>query len=207
MPPELEEEGKKLDQLSLAGETIEREIRRQTADGELRDFLFRTALLEREDRGIEGYGIYTDITDIKEYERMIERQNKRLEDFVDVVSHDLRNPLTVAQGYLGLELKESESQNLRRVRDALDRMENIVEDTLTLAREGKTVGETEVVDLKQAVERCWASVDTANADIVTEGDLSSIEGDGGRLSHLFENLFRNAVEHGGKDVTVRVGML
>jgi signal transduction histidine kinase len=32
-----------------------------------------------------------------------------------------------------------------------------------------------------------------------------VEGDPDRLLHVFENLFRNAVEHGGPDVTVRVG--
>ncbi|MDY7083447.1 MAG: ATP-binding protein, partial [Halobacteria archaeon] len=33
------------------------------------------------------------------------------------------------------------------------------------------------------------------------------EADRGRLLHVFENLFRNSVEHGGNDVTIRVGDL
>ncbi|MFC7043878.1 sensor histidine kinase [Halonotius sp. GCM10025705] len=34
-----------------------------------------------------------------------------------------------------------------------------------------------------------------------------ITGDPGRLQHIFENLFRNAIEHGGTDVTIRVGQI
>jgi signal transduction histidine kinase len=36
-------------------------------------------------------------------------------------------------------------------------------------------------------------------------DLGTIDADDGRLEALFENLFRNAIEHGGENVTVRVG--
>lgn len=40
-----------------------------------------------------------------------------------------------------------------------------------------------------------------------ESDVGTIEADESRLHGLFENLFRNAVEHAGDDVTVRVGRL
>ncbi len=48
------------------GETIEREIVRETADGEKRDFLFKSRPLIREDGTVEGLGAYVDITERKE---------------------------------------------------------------------------------------------------------------------------------------------
>jgi len=90
--------------------------------------------------------------------------------------------------------------------ESLDRMEAIVSDTLTLAREGQVVGEMESIDLVNLVGACWRAVDTGEATIEFEDDVR-IRGDPDRLSHVFENLFRNSVEHGGPDVTVRVGLL
>lgn len=73
-----------------------------------------------------------------------------------------------------------------------------------LARQGDTISETESVSLTDLVGKCWATVDTDDAtiDIVDE---MTFQADPDRLRHVFENLFRNAVEHGGSDVTVRVG--
>jgi signal transduction histidine kinase len=83
-------------------------------------------------------------------------------------------------------------------------MEAIVEDTLTLARQGDTISETESIRLTDLVGKCWATVDTDDATIEVVDEMT-FQGDSDRLRHVFENLFRNAVEHGGPDVTVRVG--
>ena len=52
--------------------------------------------------------------------------------------------------------------------------------------------------------KCWATVGTNEATIKIV-DETTFQGDPDRVRHVFENLFRNAVEHGGSDVTVRVG--
>ena len=83
-------------------------------------------------------------------------------------------------------------------------MEAIVEDTLTLARQGDTISETESISLTDLVGKCWGTVDTDDATIEIIDEMT-FQGDLDRLRHVFENLFRNAVEHGGSDVTVRVG--
>jgi signal transduction histidine kinase len=83
-------------------------------------------------------------------------------------------------------------------------MEAIVEDTLTLARQGDTISETESISLTDLVGKCWATVDMADATIEIIDEMT-FQGDFDRLEHVFENLFRNAVEHGGAGVTVRVG--
>ena len=149
-------------------------------------------------------GVTRNVTERVERERQLRRQNARLDEFASVVSHDLRNPLNVAQGRATLLAEQADSDHLGPLLRALDRMEAIVEDTLTLARQGDTIRETETVSLTDLVGKCWATVDTDSATIEIADELS-FQGDPERLRHVFENLFRNAVEHGGSDVTVRVG--
>ncbi|WP_211086531.1 hybrid sensor histidine kinase/response regulator [Halarchaeum nitratireducens] len=131
----------------------------------------------------------------------LERQNDRLDAFAGVVSHDLRTPLNVADGYLELMAADVDDERIAKARDALDRMDGIIEETLTLARQGRTVGEMEDVGLSELARRCWERVETGAATLDVESDRA-LRGDRDRLQHVFENLFRNAVEHGGDDVTV-----
>ncbi|MFC7045200.1 PAS domain S-box protein [Halobacteriaceae archaeon GCM10025711] len=138
-----------------------------------------------------------------EREQEVERQNERLDEFASLVSHDLRNPLNVAAGRVELAREERDGEHLAAAADALGRMERLIEDMLSLAREGRTVGSPEPVALRQLLADCWRNVDTRDADLVVETDLT-IEADTSRLRSLVENLFRNAVEHAGPDVTVRV---
>jgi signal transduction histidine kinase len=140
-----------------------------------------------------------------ERERELRRENERLDEFASVVSHDLRNPLEVAIGRTELLDPEVDDEHRQEIADALDRMATIVDDTLTLARHGETVGETDPVSLPALVERCWATVDAPAASYVVD-DLV-VRADDDRLRHVFENLFDNAVTHGGPTVTVRVGEL
>jgi signal transduction histidine kinase len=132
----------------------------------------------------------------------LRRQNERMERFANVVSHDLRNPLGVAQGRI--EMIDDEQAAV--VGKNLDRMEAIIDDVLTLAREGKTVEETEPVDLEILAKTCWANVETASATLTTDDDLM-IEADANRCQQLLENLLRNSVEHAGDDVAIHVGRL
>jgi PAS domain S-box-containing protein len=149
-------------------------------------------------------GITRDVTERVERERQVRQQNERLDEFASVVSHDLRNPLNVAHGRATLLAEQTESDHLDPLLGALDRMEAIIEDTLTLARQGDTIRETEPVSLTDLAGKGWATVDTGDATIEIV-DETTFRGDPERLRRVFENLFRNAVDHGGDGVTVRVG--
>ena len=159
-----------------------------------------------------GVSVYfRDITDQRTYEREIEQKNERLEEFARVISHDLRNPLNIARGRLALAKEEFESEDLDTVDTALDRMEQLIENTLSLVRKGDIIDSTAPVDLDDAVESAWAMVEgTGEHDECLQLESSgseTIQADYDRLCQLFENLFRNAIEHSDGDVTVRVGRL
>lgn len=147
-----------------------------------------------------------DISDRKQREQELERQNERLDEFVGVVSHDLRNPLNIASSGLELIADESQSNQIQMVERAHDRMETLIEELLTLAREGEQVSHTEVVDLGDLALNCWKHIETGEATIAVDIDVR-MQADKSRLQQLLENLMYNAVEHGGADVTITIGML
>jgi len=205
VPPSREEEADLYNQKLKAGQNINVEVQRLTADG-ARDFLLDVVPFRLEEPNVQGYAMYTDITDRKERERELERQNDRLEEFASIVSHDLRNPLNVARGYVELAEETKSDEHFERVDDALERMADIVDDVLTLARQGRSLEETVPVALDNAAEEAWRNVTTDDAALVVE-DAPTLAADPTRLGSLLENLFGNAVEHGGEDVTVTVGRI
>lgn len=148
-------------------------------------------------------GVVQDITKQKKRERELQRKNERLDEFASVISHDLRNPLAVAKGNLTLLADSHDEEALEGVQTALERMESIIDDTLRLAQQGETVSETVPVRVGSLAERCWGMVETDDERLVVT-DGATIEADPQRLQQVFENLFANAVEHGGR--VVRVGV-
>ena len=159
-------------------------------------------LVEGEVRGLVG--IARDITERVKRERELQRRNRRLSEFADVVAHDLRNPLHVTLGRIEKALATDTTAPLEQAVQALQRMDAIIVDTLTLARQGRTVATFHRVDLADVARDSWSLVETSANTLHIEDDIV-VHGDANRLRHIFENLFRNAVEHGGPDVSVRIG--
>jgi len=145
---------------------------------------------------------FRDVTTQKDYERELERQNERLDEFAAVVSHDLRNPLTVAVGFLERAREDGDTEAFEKVADAHQRMSDLIDDLLSLAHSSERVDETEHVDVAAVAHSAWRSVDTENATLVVE-DIGHIDVDSARLRQLFENLFRNAIEHGSAPAETR----
>ena len=190
----------------------DRQRLRSALDGEDVDVTYRLATGgglrwvreygRRDESGdVVGYLLPADGGD--ERRRRLERQRERLEEFASVVSHDLRNPLSVAVGNVEL-AKEFEGdaadERLDRAHDALDWMDDLISDLLALAREGHTVEETATVDLRAVVDAAWRTVGAGpEAALVVEGPLPTVECDRSRLRQALENLFRNAIEHGASD--------
>jgi signal transduction histidine kinase len=154
--------------------------------------------------------VLTEVTEREQYRRELERQNDRLESFANMVSHDLRNPLNVAMARLELTRQEADDENLQTAAEALERMEALVDDVLALARQGQPIDEPTRVSLAALAESAWGMVEATGTTLEIEGDLG-FGADADRLQQLFENLFRNSVEHGSTDpdahLQIRVGPL
>ena len=200
------------------GEVVHIEFRMRHADGGWR-VLDANGRYLLDDPVIEGVVVNSrDVTERREHERDLERTNKRLDEFASVVSHDLRNPLNVSEGYLELLAERVDDDTLDVVREQNRRMRSIIDDALTLAREGATIEETTSVSLASTARLGWANVDTAGGSLTIDGDRI-VESDRNRLLRIFENLFRNSIEHGtdadttrpsenahgGSDVSIHVG--
>jgi len=138
---------------------------------------------------------FADVTERERYRRELERQNERLEMFASMVSHDLRNPLSVAKGHIELARTEDNHEDIETAKRALDRMNDLIDDVLQLARQGQPIDATEPVDIGAIAKASWEMVDSDGAELLVE-DAPEIDADADRLRQLFENLFRNAVEHG-----------
>ncbi len=130
-----------------------------------------------------------------------------VENIATVVSHDLRNPLDVAKAHLRAARERGDPEYFDQVAEAHDRMERIIDDVLTLARGDGTVSPSESVDVGSVARDAWSTVETGDATLDVASELPTVEADASRLRRLFENLFRNSVEHGTDDgrVHVRVG--
>jgi signal transduction histidine kinase len=82
-------------------------------------------------------------------------------------------------------------------------MADLIDDVLTLAKQGATIQATEPTDLGAATEDVWPYVNAPDTDLVVETD-GGVEADPSRLQELLTNLLQNAVDHGEAE-TIRVG--
>jgi PAS domain S-box-containing protein len=146
----------------------------------------------------DGAGAVVVLRDVTELERQraaLRRENARLERVADTISHDLRNPLSVAVGSVELAADRGRDEDFERALDALDRMDDIVESTLRVARSGREEPDETTMSLAAVAERAWQNVPTGDAALDVRA-ASDLRADPDQLESLLENLFRNAVEHG-----------
>ncbi|MFB6301926.1 MAG: sensor histidine kinase [Haloferacaceae archaeon] len=155
-----------------------------------------------------GAGLLVGRYDLERQERHVElrRKTQRLDEFASIVSHDLRNPLNMAQGYIELVRETGDLSHLDPVEDAHDRMESIVRESLAFARQGHDSVTPKPTDLAAVATEAWEMIESADAELRIETDRR-ILADRARLRAVFENLFRNAIEHNRPSVTVTVGSL
>lgn len=126
-----------------------------------------------------------------------------VDNMASVLSHELRNPLDVAQAHLQAARETGEPEHFDAVSEAHDRMSQLIQDVLTLARGEEEITVTESVSIQRVAAEGWAAVETQQADLAMPQSLPTVDADPDRVRRLFENLFRNAVEHGCTDEQTR----
>jgi PAS domain S-box-containing protein len=195
---------------SGGGETAASTANSEITYGDRHLSIESTPLSDDRDRQIGWLFLVHDITEQVQRERDLEGQIEKLDQFAGIVSHDLRNPLNVAAGYIQQSQATGDITHLDKAEESMERMETIISEALALAREGEDVTELETVSLDTVATSAWQNVDTGAATI----EIADIKfrADKKRVQRLIENLFRNSIEHGvdsethpAEDHTVSVG--
>ena len=211
--------GNDQEDIEVEAEEVQRDIRDGTAEADTYEATLKTAsgetidvestvapLPEQDDEEQDLVVVVRDVTERNKREQQLEQQNERLESFAGMLAHELRNPVTIGQIYVQQLSSKANSEAVDYITEAFDRIENMIDVMLILTRGRKAVSEHSTVQLEAAVQEAWNEVETPGAELEVTTD-QTIEADETYIRHLFRNLIENAVEHGGADVTVRVGDL
>jgi len=163
--------------------------------------------------------VFRDVTERRSFERERVQADRRKDEFLAMLAHELRNPLAVfANGVQALRMAQrrgikSDEQAMTGLAEAMERqvvqLARLVDDLLDVARisTGKIALRRTPVDLevviRRAVETLQPLIDARDADVVltlAHGPLV-VEADGARLAQVFGNLLANAIkfsEPGGR---------
>ena len=146
-----------------------------------------------------------DVSERKARERRLTDRNERLDRFASIVSHDLRNPLSVIRGSIEMARHRDETEPLERGERAVDRIDRLVSELLTLARQGTGMDEPAEFALASVARDAWeTAAEGGDAELVVARD-ARMYGDRGRMRQALENLFRNATEHATADAAEASG--
>jgi signal transduction histidine kinase len=200
-----------IDREEVLGQPIEEVLGvfREAVTGETPLTVERDGVAYEVTRSAVGVGGHTyliqDVT-MRQERLELQRKNERLDQFASVISHDLRNPLNAVQ--LRLDFLDEDDEHVQKMQQSLDRMEAMIEDLLQLSRAGGTIEDPQQVSLTEIARESWETATTDGAELAMQvPEDATLLADTDRLRHVFENLFRNAVDHNDPPLTVRVGLL
>jgi PAS domain S-box-containing protein len=158
--------------------------------------------------GINGiFCLVRDITKRKSKEEELKRQRDRLDNVVDIMSHDLRNLMSVAMSRSEILIDKYDDENAKSIKESLDRMDELISDSVELAEGGKEVEEFENINLNDLFRQCKENVVEKNAQFIYSSN-AMIKADKSKLSNLIENLYNNSIEHNNtEDLIIKSGLL
>lgn len=188
---------------------VDQQVAVLETDGAPQTFYLRRVVAGTDGSGRSGYLVFTDVTACVEGgDRGDEKEleSPTGEQLLSVLSHDLRNPLEVAAFRLEAARETGDGIHFEKVELALDRIETLIQDVRMVAQGDAIVETTTSVALETVATDAWSTVQTGSATLRID-ETATIEADEGRLRQVFENAFRNSVEHAGPDVTVCIGLL
>jgi len=220
VPEELMQEFEEINQRIIQGESINTESVRMTKNGQQIDVMIRVVNLI--DYGF--YAIYSDISQRKRAERIVQEQlrelegkNAEMERFTYTVSHDLRSPLITIKGFAGLLLDESKNgysdsmeSDLERICNAADKMDHLLRDLLELSRVGmlNNYGQFDMGSLVGTVaELLTGGLSARGVRIKVAPGMPTLSADEARIQEVIQNLIENAVKFMGtqSDPLIEIG--
>ncbi len=151
---------------------------------------------------------FSDITALKAYEKELREKNAELERFTYTVSHDLKSPIITIKGFTGSLQKDLVNGNydrmaddLKRVSDAADKMNNLLRDLLELSTIGRVIKAPEPVDMNLLVSDVLTllagSLKSHNLTVTVQPNLPTVECDRHRMGEVVQNLLENAINYIG----------
>jgi PAS domain S-box-containing protein len=178
-----------------------------TADGEIK--ILRTTKIPYEVPGtgedaVLGYA--RDITELKQYEQMLERQRDNLKLLNGVVRHDIRNDLQLVRGHLRMIEDSVEDTGYHHLQKAIENVHSSINITDTAREVTETLLETDServpTNLRHALLTVIESVRSTDdsAVITIDGSIPDTEvlADD-MLNSVFRNLLTNAITHNDKN--------
>lgn len=186
------------------------EVEVKTKDGMVKDCVISTSpLLDHAGKATGLLGIMRDITEKKKAEEELRKKNEELENFVYVVSHDLKVPMISLQGFTSVlledyheKLGEEGRRYLERIKANTRHMEVLILDLLALSRIGWVVNPFKDVSSLEIVKRLFRNLkqrlEKNRIDISVGDILPTIHCDEDRMYQVFENLLLNAIKFIGE---------
>jgi PAS domain S-box-containing protein len=169
-----------------------------------------------DDGSILWHGFVTDVTEVKVIEAALREANQELEAFSYSVSHDLRSPLNIIDGFsvlLSRKLTASDNEKalhyLSRIRDGTAQMGQLIADLLALAQIARVQMQYEPVNLSALasgiLEGLQAHQPERQVALHIEAGLQA-RGDAGLLRVVLENLLGNAWKYSSKQAEAEVSV-
>jgi PAS domain S-box-containing protein len=189
-------------------EPVTVELRNYRYDGEM--FWNRVSIAPLlDDDGTPSYyvGFQEDVTERREVQQQYEASIRMVQEMGKVLSHDSKTPLSVLRGRLELARETGDVSHLDDAEKALDRLVELIDELGEVMQTGELVTNRTRVDLGGLVTDVWRMLDVEAASLEVADETPAVYADEQALRRLLENLLRNSLEHGGKDVTVHVGGL
>jgi PAS domain S-box-containing protein len=161
---------------------------------------------------------FIDITERKQAEEDLRKINEELNNFVDVVSHDLKNPIMSIQGFCFLlmekfqdQLGEKGRRYVEQVQSSAEQMQALVSDLLELSRVGRVVSTFRKVStadiVRGVVQGLQERLTAKGIELVLAGNFPTVNCDADRLRQVLENLLINAIKFTGnaQNPTIEIG--
>lgn len=202
----------------------EEEIRfRHFKTGEARWMIYNVFPVKDSEGQVIGYAtVSRDITDRRRAEEMLREADRRKDEFLATLAHELRNPLAPISNALQIWARvEKNPEQATRLREMMDRqvkqLKRLIDDLLDVSRisRGKIELRQEPIDLASTIEGAIESVrpyiDACGHRLLVKVPPRRVvvNGDAGRLMQVFGNLLHNAAKytegHGTIEIVTHVG--
>ncbi|HEU4603713.1 MAG TPA: PAS domain S-box protein [Steroidobacteraceae bacterium] len=194
------------------------EFRLRSRTGELRWFLRRAAPIVNEDGTVDMWiGTSTDIHEQKQIQSALVEADKRKDEFLAMLAHELRNPLAPMLSIASLlEVKATDTTSVQQMGGILKRqashLARLVDDLLDVSRitRGKINLKRERVILQNVLDR---ALEGAHPQLIAKSQAIklatpqrpiSVEGDVVRLTQIVGNLLSNASKFSRQDSTIHL---